>query len=119
MLIDGEFHCYTMEDIDRFLENGGVKIPKQTAIPRGTYRLGATMSKRFGCVMPQIFDVPQFDGIRIHKGQRAEDTEGCPLVGMKRVDPFTIANCAAAYDPFFKKLMEALGRNEPCYCIVS
>ncbi len=74
----------TCEDRDRNLELGGIKIPKQTAIPRGYYRLTVSMSKRFGKLMPELLDVPQFSGIRIHGGNTHEDTEGCPLLGAEK-----------------------------------
>ena len=78
------FLGFTCEDRDRNLEIGGTKIPKQTAIPRGYYRLTVSMSKRFGKLMPEILDVPQFSGIRIHGGNTHEDTEGCPLLGAEK-----------------------------------
>lgn len=75
---------YTCEDRDRFLERDGVKVPKQTAIPRGYYRLTVTFSNRFQKELPLVVDVPQFVGVRIHGGNTSEDTEGCPLLGLKR-----------------------------------
>ena len=81
--INGEMYCYTCEDVDRKLETGGEKIPGQTAIPRGLYRVRLSMSKRFGYIMPEILDVPQFTGIRFHGGNTHKDTEGCPLLGKK------------------------------------
>ena len=72
---------YTCEDEDRKLEEGGEKIPGKTAIPRGYYRLTANVSRRFGRMMPLLVGVPQFEGVRIHGGNDAEDTEGCPLLG--------------------------------------
>ena len=75
------FVGYTCEDRDRYLEAGGTKVPKKTAIPRGYYRLTVSMSNRFKKLMPEIKDVPQFSGVRIHGGNTHEDTEGCPLLG--------------------------------------
>lgn len=75
---------YTCEDRDRYLERGGEKVPKQTAIPRGYYRITVTFSNRFQKELPLIMDVPQFSGIRVHGGNTNEDTEGCPLLGLKR-----------------------------------
>lgn len=93
LTVDGKHFAYTCEDCDRELEAGGVKIPKQTAIPRGYYRLTATFSQRFQKLMPLIVGVLQFEGIRIHGGITADDTEGCPLIG--RVRTMTgVVNCA-------------------------
>jgi hypothetical protein len=34
--------------------------------------------------MPTILGVQNFDGIRMHGGNRPEDTDGCPLVAFNR-----------------------------------
>lgn len=78
------FLGYTCEDKDRHLEVGGTKVPKRTAIPRGYYRMTVSMSNRFKRLMPELLDVPQFSGIRIHGGNTHEDTEGCPLLGAEK-----------------------------------
>lgn len=75
------FLGYTCEDKDRHLEVGGTKVPGETAIPRGYYRLTVSMSQRFGKLMPEIKDVLGFSGVRIHGGNSAVDSLGCPLLG--------------------------------------
>jgi hypothetical protein len=78
---DGEqFLCYTLEDVVR----AGPKVPGETAIPAGRYRVRLTWSDRFKRVLPLVCDVPGFTGIRIHAGNTAADTAGCPLVGHTR-----------------------------------
>lgn len=102
-LIDGSFHCYTLEDCVRT----GPKVPGATAIPEGRYEVAIDMSTRFQRLMPHILDVPNFSGIRIHKGNTDADTEGCVLLGMdKGVD--RIWDCESAFHPFFDLLTEAL-----------
>lgn len=85
MYLDNVFFCQACEDEDRFLENGVTeKIYGRTAIPRGRYRLVTSFSNRFQRVLPLALDVPGFSGIRIHGGNRAEDSHGCILVGKVR-----------------------------------
>jgi hypothetical protein len=79
---DSYANYYTLEDTDRKMEEGGIKVPKETAIPRGRYRVKLTMSDRFKRVLPELLDVPGFTNIRIHNGNTPEDTEGCILIGM-------------------------------------
>jgi len=83
LYIDGEFYCDVLEDEDRYLEAGGIKIPGRTAIPRGAYRLIIDFSNKFQKYMIHVIDVPQFSGVRIHGGVDEEDTEGCPIVGKR------------------------------------
>ncbi len=66
--IDGKWAYFCLEDMDRRLEDRGVKIPGKTAIPRGKYKVTISWSNRFNRLMPHILDVPQFTGIRIHAG---------------------------------------------------
>lgn len=75
--------CWTLEDVVREIPGQPVtawKIKRETAIPRGTYTMCVTRSNRFGVDLPLLLDVPGFEGIRIHGGNTAADTEGCILV---------------------------------------
>ena len=49
-------------------------------IPEGTYPLRSTWSPRFKKFMPEICDVPEREGIRIHMGTIPEHSTGCILV---------------------------------------
>ena len=94
MYLDNVFFCHVCEDEDRFLEGGVTeKVNDRTAIPRGRYRLTTSFSNRFQRVLPLVLDVPGFSGIRIHGGNRAEDSSGCLLVGKVRTST-GIAQCA-------------------------
>ena len=85
LIVNGATYGYTCEDTDRLLEeNPGAKIKGKTAIPRGLYRMMTSMSQRFGRLMPEVKGVPGYSGVRIHSGNTAADTEGCPLLGSTR-----------------------------------
>lgn len=82
--IDGERVCETIEDTDRGLSQTDSletikekKIKGKTAIPIGTYEIKITYSPRFKKNLPLLLNVPGYDGVRIHPGNTAEDTEGC------------------------------------------
>lgn len=83
LYMDGKYFCDTLEDQVRDLTKEK-KIPGKTAIPAGTYEIVVNMSPRFKRKLPRLLDVPGFDGILIHRGNTAEDTAGCILVGENR-----------------------------------
>lgn len=93
LFVDGAFECFTLEDVVRL----GPKVPGRTAIPAGRYRVDLTFSPHFQRILPLVVDVPGFDGIRIHAGNTAADTEGCILVGQGRaMDSITSSRLALA-----------------------
>ena len=109
--IDGGVSMFTLEDVDRKLEAGGVKIPGQTAIPRGTYTVIIDFSNRFQRMMLHVLDVPQFDGIRIHAGNTAVDTEGCILVGGNKSVDF-VSNSGMTLYQLFLLVQDAIAKDE-------
>jgi len=107
---DGVWQCWTLEDVVR---PKGVKVPGQTAIPAGRYRVVITPSPRFKRDLPLLVDVPNFAGVRIHPGNTAADTEGCILVGAERgADGKSIGRSRVAFDNLFIKLTDVLARRE-------
>lgn len=76
-----ERFCFVLEDTVRA---PGIKIPGETAVAAGRYRVIVDWSNRFRKYSFHILDVPNFDGIRIHSGNTDEDTAGCLLVGKAR-----------------------------------
>ena len=58
-------------------------------IPAGTYPVERTWSPRFKKFLPLIENVPDRDGIRIHRGTIPEHSKGCillDLAGMSNVN---------------------------------
>ena len=93
LFADGAFLCYTIEDEVRELPGQPVadwKIKGATAIPSTTgkqpYRVTLEHSQRFGPDTLSVADVPGFSHIRMHAGNTAADTEGCPLLGLAITD---------------------------------
>ena len=108
LFVDGVFECYTLEDVDRDLENGGTKVFGCTAIPRGKYKVIVTNSNRFKRMLPEIIGVPQFEGVRIHSGNKPEDTEGCVLVGTTVANETFISGSHLAFDRLFDKICKVI-----------
>lgn len=79
LYIDGKVFCNTLEDPVR-----EEKIADKTAIPAGVYEVVVNHSPKFKRDLPLLLDVPNFTGIRIHRGNTAKDTSGCILVGINR-----------------------------------
>lgn len=98
LYINGQRICETLEDEDRGLTQAqslevikARKIKGETAIPLGTYQIAWTYSPRFKKMLPLLMNVPGYDGIRIHSGNRAKDTEGCILCG-RNTETGTVTN---------------------------
>jgi hypothetical protein len=97
-----DFECYTLEDVVR-----DIKIKGETAIPYGTYEVIINWSNRFQRPMPLLLNVPGFEGIRIHAGNTAADTEGCILVGQSRGVDY-VKDSRKAFAELFVKLVKAM-----------
>ena len=59
-------------------------------IPAGTYPVENTWSPRFKKFLPLITDVPDRDGIRIHKGTIPEHSKGCVLLDLAGMSNITV-----------------------------
>ena len=119
--IDGKRFCETLEDTDRGLKDSmsigqikSLKKPHITAIPTGVYEVNLnTVSPKFGSrsfykvvckgKVPRLLNVKGFDGILIHAGNKAEDTDGCILVGQNKVVGQVI-NSQATFRELYKIL---------------
>jgi len=81
--------CYTLEDEVREVPGVQVglwKVHGRTAIPAGEYAITLEDSPRFGPGTLTVNNVPGFIGVRMHAGNTAEDTDGCPLLGLEVAD---------------------------------
>ena len=114
LFTDGGFECFTLEDEHRL-----TKLPGETRIPSGTYRIVPhhtsswipRLRKRFGVRLGRyallVEDVPGFRGILIHPGNTEEDTSGCILVGNTCLRE-SIGGSRSAYRALATKVMAAL-----------
>lgn len=117
---NGQFVCDTLEDTDRGIDQSdpiskitSVKVYGQTAIPAGSYKINMnTVSPKFknrawakpyGGKIPRLLDVPGFEGVLIHVGNKPADTLGCILVGENKVVGGLIKSTES-----FNKLMKLL-----------
>ena len=73
LYLNGAFVCYTLEN-------------EAKAIPCGMYTVQNSKSPKFKRELPLLHNtkVPASRGIRIHRGNTANDSQGCVLVGMGR-----------------------------------
>ncbi len=123
MLVNGAFECYILEDVDRNLFQADpikhiqeVKVHSKTAIPYGRYEVIMSYSNRFKKYLPQLLNVPGFEGIRIHPGNTKDDTEGCLLPGTSFTDNM-VANSRNAFNTLYKKL-KAVEKKEKIYITI-
>lgn len=116
--IDGKKFCDTLEDKVRDLNKNGVfdgdekKVYAETAIPYGTYDIVVDYSPKFKRELPSLQNVRHFEGILIHRGNTAEDSAGCILVGENKVKGKVI-NSTPYEKELVRILKEAQDRKEP------
>lgn len=93
--IDGEFIAHSQENACRAY---GVKIPRKTAIGAGLYDVKLRASDKFGRAMVMLYTEGDYciaNGIRFsyiynHGGNTADDSDGCLLNAIKRINHETI-----------------------------
>lgn len=132
LYVDGEYLSDTLEDTSRGL-NGKmslkeilkIKIKGLTAIPTGVYAISLnTVSPKYSkkkffmdlCKgkMPRLLNVPGYDGILIHPGNSAKDTDGCILVGYNKVKG-GLVNSTEAFIKLYGMLKKAHDNHEGIY----
>lgn len=124
--------CDTIEDTVRDINKNGIfdkkekKIPKLTAIPYGTYRIGWSYSPKFGVTkfleaakyehtMPWVRNVPHFEGILIHCGSSEKSSAGCLIVGYNKVVGRVVDSQKAFYHLMDNYLWPARKRGQKIY----
>lgn len=134
MYVDGEYVCDTLEDKDRGLTSNmsvaqicGVKIKGETAIPTGKYLVDMkTVSPRFEsraqyqfCKgrLPRLCNTPGYQGVLIHIGNTAKDTEGCILVGENKAVG-QVLNSTATFRKLYPILKTADERGEQIWITI-
>jgi hypothetical protein len=110
LYVEDEYFCDTLEDVDRGLTRAmplelirEKKIPHETAVPTGEYKVVVNLSPTKKRMLPRLLDVPGFGGILIHRGNTKHDTSGCILVGENSVKGKVINSTV-----YEKKLVEIL-----------
>lgn len=128
LYVDGIRFCETLEDQVRDVNKNGRfdgserKVYGETAIPYGSYKVDMNTvsqskktrdwARRYGGIVPRLMNVPSFDGILIHPGNKPVDTLGCILVGRNTVVGKLTSSTATYYRLMDEHLMPAKRRNE-------
>jgi hypothetical protein len=78
-------------------------------IPPGTYTVKQTWSPRFKKFLPEVLEVPERTGIRIHRGSIPEHSKGCILTDM---------NGMSSLDVMFNQENKFYDNEEVTLCII-
>lgn len=113
--IDGVEKYYSLEDADRGLNDSmkteditKLKVFAKTAIPRGRYQVVVNYSDHFKQFMPLLIGVKGFEGVRIHSGNKPEDTEGCILIGLEDSSDGFMGDSRKAYTDLMLHVNEVI-----------
>lgn len=121
--IDNELICDSLEDTDRSLRQNmslkeiqSKKVYGETAIPAGTYKISMSIvspkfkdrswAKPYGGKIPRLLNVPGFEGVLIHPGNKPEESLGCIFPGDNKVKGQVI-NSTAAFNKIMNILLQA------------
>lgn len=111
LYVDGKWFAHVIEDKVRAKAGFWKRILKvyaETAIPYGKYPVMVTWSNRFKRQLTGIFNVPDFEGIRIHNGTSAKSSAGCPIISYKiGTEPKTLLNDKSAMNDLCSMVEQA------------
>ena len=116
-----DYFCDTLEPTWRDYKNGAYKVKGRSAIPEGRYAVVISYSPKFKQWLPILLGGPEFNrkwqGIRIHAGNTAKDTEGCILVGKNKLVGQVVDSRIWTHR-LKQKIVEAKGRGEPVWITI-
>jgi hypothetical protein len=122
--INGEFQIHTLEP-----EYREIKISGKKRVPNGRYKIGFRKEggfhnrylKKFGADfhkgMLEIKDIPDFNWVLIHIGNKRKDTLACLLTGMSNNadDIGFIGGSTNAYKKIYPQIRDALLSGEEVF----
>ena len=111
------YFCDTLEPTWRDYEHGAYKVKGRSAIPEGRYAVVISWSPKMKAWLPILLGVPRFEGIRIHAGNTAKDTQGCILVGKNR-EVGKVLDSRIWLHRLKQKIVEAKDRGEAVWLTV-
>ena len=115
------YFCDTLEPTWRDYKNGAYKVKGRSAIPEGRYAVVISWSPKFKQWLPILLGGPEFNkkwqGIRIHAGNTAKDTQGCILVGRNQLVGQLLESRKWLYE-LKQKIVEAKGRGEAVWLTI-
>jgi len=99
------------------------KVKGKTAIPCGEYDVEYRRSTKFKKQMPFLKNVPNFEGVMFHTGNRPCDSKGCILVGENPRNKVGITlpkliNSRIKFNVLEKFLSMAIAKNETIKVII-
>jgi hypothetical protein len=101
LLANEELFCDTLENTKKI-------------ISAGAYKIALVWSNKFHRVLPELLNVPNRVGIRIHRGNSVKDTQGCILVGIN--DKAGWLRNSAVYE---RKIVALIKQYDECWIAVS
>ena len=115
------YFCDTLEPTWRDYAHGAYKVKGRSAIPEGRYAVVISWSPKFGAWLPILLGGPEFNkqwqGIRIHAGNTAKDTQGCILVGKNREVGKVLESRKWLYE-LKQKIVEAKDKGETIWLTI-
>ena len=118
---EDKYFCDTLEPTWRDYEHGAYKVKGRSAIPEGRYAVVISYSPKFKQWLPILLGGPEFNrkwqGIRIHAGNTAKDTEGCILVGQNKLVGQVVDSRKWLYE-LKQKIVEAKDRGEAVWITI-